>query len=1046
VTTELQDQLQNALSGSYTLDRELGGGGMSRVFLAHEVALGRRVVVKVLPPEMAAGVNIERFRREIQLAASLQHPHIVPLHAAGQAGDLFYYTMPLVEGESLRAKLAREGELPVADAVRILKDVVDALAYAHAHGVVHRDIKPDNILISGHHAVVTDFGVAKAVSAASGGASSLTSLGVALGTPAYMAPEQAVADPHVDQRADLYAVGVLAYEMLCGRPPFTGMSPQQVLAAHVMQTPDPITAHRSTVSPALNALVMRCLEKKPADRVQTANELLTQLDAMTTPSGGMAPSGAVSAVSSGTEAALRRSHPGRVLALFAAASLVLLALVYLIMIKLGLPTWVFVAAIVLLAIGIPIVLLTGRRERARALAHSTGTTLPEPRGIEQLFTWRRALSGGVAAFAALAIVAAGYTAMRLLGIGPVGTLVASGVLKNRQPIILADFDNRAADSTLGVTLTEAFRVDLSQSPTVQLVNNAAIAQALQRMQRTLPTPLTPSLAREVAQREGIKAVVSGEIDPVGAGYLLSASVISAADGTTLTAVRESAASATELIPALDRLSRALRERIGESLVSIRANEPLEQVTTGSLDALRKYTQGVRLANNGNLDGAIALLQDATRTDTGFAMAWRKLAAMQFNAQASTGQIVASATHAFVNRGRLPELERNLAEAYYYVTVDFDLPRAIAANRAALELDPSSDIALNNLAIIYQQQGRYEAADTLLYRGIALGQRSSIFVNLVTDQLNEGRVAAADSTAQHFARVSPGDPAVASMQASVSIARFDYPAAERTWTRLRTEQSSSPSVLARVDPALAALELTQGKLSAGAQYGAAAIAVAEERQQPGDYLALSTELARIDLLYRNQPAAALGRVSAALKRHPLASLDPLDRPYSALARFYAEAGKPDEARRLLAEYQRAVPAGIRRGDAEQHGAEGAVALAEGRTSDAIAGFRSWHDESGCEACGLFGIARAYQKANQPDSAITYYERSVNAHAMGRIYGDAFTLAAAYQRLGELYEARGNRAKALDQYGHFVDLWKSADPELQPVVRDVRTRMARLSAEH
>src|SRR5437867_50733 len=243
---DLRAQLQNALGDAYRIEKELGGGGMSRVYLAKETALGRNVVIKVLPPEMAAGVNIDRFRREIQLAASLQHPHIVPLHAAGQAGDLFYYTMPLVEGESLRAKLAREGELPIVDTVRILRDVTDALAYAHAHGVVHRDIKPDNVLISGQHALVTDFGVAKAVSAASG-ASTITSLGVALGTPAYMAPEQAAADPHVDHRADLYATGALAYEMLTGRPPFIGPSPQSVLAAQVTQIPDPVIAHRPAV-------------------------------------------------------------------------------------------------------------------------------------------------------------------------------------------------------------------------------------------------------------------------------------------------------------------------------------------------------------------------------------------------------------------------------------------------------------------------------------------------------------------------------------------------------------------------------------------------------------------------------------------------------------------------------------------------------------------------------------------------------------------------------------------------------------------------------
>ncbi|HEY6948162.1 MAG TPA: serine/threonine-protein kinase, partial [Gemmatimonadales bacterium] len=187
----LLDDLQNALAGSYRLLRELGGGGMSRVYLAEETALGRQVVIKVLPPELAAGINVERFRREIQLAAKLQHPHVVPLLATGRAGDLLFYTMPFIEGESLRAKLTREGELPVADAVRLLRDVVDALAYAHEQGVLHRDIKPDNVLVSRNHGLVTDFGVAKALSEAAAGQAAptgFTSAGVAMGTPAYMAP------------------------------------------------------------------------------------------------------------------------------------------------------------------------------------------------------------------------------------------------------------------------------------------------------------------------------------------------------------------------------------------------------------------------------------------------------------------------------------------------------------------------------------------------------------------------------------------------------------------------------------------------------------------------------------------------------------------------------------------------------------------------------------------------------------------------------------------------------------------------------------------
>src|SRR5262245_44719442 len=337
---------------------------MSRVFLAEESRLGRQVVIKVLPPEMGAAVNVERFEREIQLAARLQHPHVVSLLTAGASGDLLYYVMPYIAGESLRAKLAREGALPVPEAVKILREVVDALAYAHKSGVVHRDIKPDNVLLSNGHAVVTDFGVAKAVSASSG-SSSLTSLGVALGTPAYMAPEQAAADPHVDHRADIYAVGIMAYEMLAGRTPFSAPTPQAMLAAHITQAPEPIAKVRPAVSPAFNAVLMRCLEKRAADRWQSAAELLGQLEAAATPSGGLAPTAATPAISSGTEDAIRRSHPGRVALLFAAASAGVLGVVSVLVHRLGLPDWVFTGAVVLLLIGLPIMLVTGHIERRR---------------------------------------------------------------------------------------------------------------------------------------------------------------------------------------------------------------------------------------------------------------------------------------------------------------------------------------------------------------------------------------------------------------------------------------------------------------------------------------------------------------------------------------------------------------------------------------------------------------------------------------------------------------------------------------------------------
>ncbi|QJR37909.1 serine/threonine-protein kinase [Gemmatimonas groenlandica] len=290
MTDALRERLQQALGTSHTIDRELGGGGMSRVFVATEHAFGRSVVVKVLPSDAAAQVSLERFTREIQVAARLQHPHIVPLLSAGDADGVPYFTMPFVEGESLRARLDQRGELPVNEAVRLLREVASALGYAHDRGIVHRDIKPDNVLVSAGSAMVTDFGVAKALSASSDtGAGMVTSLGVALGTPAYMAPEQASADPNVDHRADLYAFGAMAYELLSGQPPFTGRSAQGLLAAHVTEAPESLGRRRAALPPALVALVMRCLEKRPADRPQSALEIVRALDDIASPSGGIAP-------------------------------------------------------------------------------------------------------------------------------------------------------------------------------------------------------------------------------------------------------------------------------------------------------------------------------------------------------------------------------------------------------------------------------------------------------------------------------------------------------------------------------------------------------------------------------------------------------------------------------------------------------------------------------------------------------------------------------------------------------------------------------------
>ncbi|HSM15928.1 MAG TPA: protein kinase, partial [Gemmatimonadales bacterium] len=279
-------RLSTALSDRYTIEREIGSGGMAVVFLADDIRHDRKVALKVFRPELSSALGPERFLREIRIAAQLQHPHILPLHDSGEASGLLYYVMPYVEGETLQQLLARSGALPLPDAVHILREVIDALASAHGKGVVHRDIKPGNILLSGGHAFVSDFGIAKAVSEATG-RHDLTTAGVALGTPAYMSPEQATGDPTIDHRADIYAIGTLAYEMLAGTPPFHGTTPQQVLAAHVTQQPEPLAHRRSGLPRPLADLVMRCLRKDPALRWQSAADILPLLDAAATTQNGM---------------------------------------------------------------------------------------------------------------------------------------------------------------------------------------------------------------------------------------------------------------------------------------------------------------------------------------------------------------------------------------------------------------------------------------------------------------------------------------------------------------------------------------------------------------------------------------------------------------------------------------------------------------------------------------------------------------------------------------------------------------------------------------
>jgi tetratricopeptide (TPR) repeat protein len=596
---------------------------------------------------------------------------------------------------------------------------------------------------------------------------------------------------------------------------------------------------------------MRCLAKHPADRPQHADDLVAQLEAMATPTVGTLP-GAEPEISSGTRAAIRRGHPVRVALTFGLAAIGVLTLVRLCVRLLGLPDWAFATAVALLAVGLPIVLWTGVIERRRALAGAKGGAA-RPAGLERWFTWHRSLWGGASAFGLLGLGTAVYMAMRLLGIGPVGTLVAHGVLAQRDGLVLADFENRTSDSTLARSVGEAFRVDLAQSPVVRLLDAATVAAALRRMGRAPGGALDLAGAREIATREGAKAVVLGKIDPVGRGFVLSAELVAAADGAELAAVRETARDDGAIIDAVDRLSKRLRERIGESLRTIRASEPLERVTTGSLPALVKYSAAVQASDAGEWDRAVALLDQAIALDSGFAMASRKLTVVLSNSGASRSRMAAAATQAFRHRDRLPPLERDLTLARYYSVAEFDRGKTEDAYRAALDLDPTDNVALNNLALLYNQTRRFAAAESLTLRGLAVPHPfTTLYANATQAQMGAGKLAAAGETVRLFAARNPGHPQLPWLQALYAASHGAY---DSSALYLRAMAGSAPDLSAQAVTAfnLVALYDVRGQFAAGEREERRLMDLGEARHLPQDYVMGATTLGVVELYYRGRHA-------------------------------------------------------------------------------------------------------------------------------------------------------------------------------------------------
>jgi len=821
--------------------------------------------------------------------------------------------MPYIEGETLRSKLDRDKQLGIEEAVQITREVADALAYAHRHGVIHRDIKPENILLTGDHALVADFGIARAVAVA--GDARITETGLVLGTPLYMSPEQAVGEREIGGRSDVYSLGCVLYELLAGHAPFTGASAQEVLARHTLDPVPRITAARPGLPGHVEEALERALAKTPADRFPTASAF------------------------------------------------------------------------------------------GAALAHRP--TAPPARA-------RVAMAGiGLAAIAAFTI----GTWLVFREGGP-GTLLGSHDFATSDAILLADFTPAGTDSTFAFAVTEGLRVSLGGSRLIRVLGTAQVRSALVKMNVPPDTPLGDSLAQQVALRENAPVFVTGTVARLGGSYQLSAQLVRTADGAVLRAERTTASSEEGVIPAVDQLGGRLRRGMGEALHSVASRERLSEVTTASLPALRAFSAR---RSTQDREQHRALLMEAIRLDSSFAMAWEQLAVLHTNeGNISAARQAANAAYRF--RARLPEVERLDVELVYHLARCELGPMDALLERAAVFDAP---YAYNQMAYLALRRGRLQAAESLALLSLSLPTPHPRLPLIAGTNAFEARIGQRRLVAAESLVTSPNRLTQDYRTSNLMLARRDYPAAERFYGEWVREGRAAARVAAVRRAWVLAL---QGRIR-------------EASLELSDSLAWAPFVARTV----GDTAGARRTVTAWRRAVSWDSLPPEQRPYQALVPALAQVGHYQEAERLYSEWQQ-VAQSDQCYQAEQWPVAGWLAVRRGRPEAALDAFQSWNRGPYLRNNYDRGLAEAgliLAQLGQTDSAVASFEAALARPNLGGVEYAAVWYPTVIEELGVLHAQQGHRAEAIEYTTRFIELWQRADPELQPRVRAARLRLSSLT---
>ena len=918
--------------GPYRVVRELGRGGMGTVHLAErdDGQFKQRVALKLVNGALAGGWVVERFLAERRILASLEHPHIARLYDGGTAPDgTPWFAMEYVAGEPLDA-YCRSRALPLAQRLRIFRDVCAAVEYAHRQGVVHRDLKPSNILVSATgDAKLLDFGIAKLVDPTGQVGTPRTRTGMQLMTPEYAAPEQWRGAP-ATTASDIYSLGVILYELVVGDRPYhtAGLTPgeiERVVCHTEPRRPSIAVRHtgRDRVGAELDTIILTAMQKEPPRRYASAAMLLADV---------------------------ARYEEGR-----------------------------------------PIL------ARPDTVAYRT-----------RKFVGRHRLAAAGAALVVTAMALSGWMITRLraplTASGP--SLVATGALHERDRVLVADFTDRAGDSTLAAAVAEALRIDLGQSPVVNVLTPRQVRVTLERMERSPNVALDDTLAREVAMREGVKAIVTGSVARAGNAYTVAIQLVSAERGDAFAAFRETATDSSALIPAIDRLSKRLRERVGESLRDLREMPRLEDAATGSLAALRLFTQAQRSFHAGDRTAAIKLFERAIELDTAFGGAYLALAGA-YASISENGRSEAARHKAWSHQTRLPFRER------YFVLATWsqgrgDLDSAAATYEQLLRRYPYEVRAMNNLALIRRDQRHYAQAESLFTRAASIDSSvPNLYFGIHVTQMLSGRFDESARTLDLIARRFPGHPILGTVRIQDASAQQDWTLAERRAREKIAEAGDDTLQAVDAHEALAAILMTQGRFDDADREWRTHLKVSTAAGSHGRLLYGAVQHAQLFMVHRGDTARAVALVDSVLRDFPLGNVLPGDRPYDELARFNAAAGRVSRARELLAGADSNDRALDRSMDSDRSWTRGVIALAEGRGSEAVAELGHAANEHMCAICPLPAFARAQEATGDVRGAIESYERYLSTPWYWRYEPDAVELARARRRLAALRSALAAR---------------------------------------